>query len=152
MGFPHCFRCVSIAAVRAGEIPHPAFLSDGDRGFLAEIIARLNDLFEGELTDDDHLIYVNNVIKGKLLESPELVLQASNNTKAQFANSPTLTTEIMNAVMDALAAHESMSKQALGSESVREGLKDVLLGPGQLYEALRQRGKVNSSEPVPSRS
>ena len=45
----------------------------------------------------------------------------------------------MNAVMDALAAHTIMSKQAIDSERVREGLKDVLLGPGQLYEALRDR-------------
>jgi len=45
----------------------------------------------------------------------------------------------MNAVMDALAAHTVMSKQAIDSERVREGLKDVLLGPGQLYEALRQK-------------
>ncbi len=73
-----------------------------------------------------------------------LALQARNNTKAQFANSPTLTTVIMNAVMDALVAHETMSKQALGSESVRDGLKDVLLGPGQLYEALRERGGVTA--------
>jgi hypothetical protein len=58
----------------------------------------------------------------------ELVVQATNNTKAQFANSPTLSTEIMNAVMDALAAHNTMSKQALDSEKVRDGLKDVLLG------------------------
>ena len=28
-----------------------------------------------------------------------------------------------------------MSKQALDSEAVREGLKEVLLGPGRLYEA-----------------
>jgi type I restriction enzyme R subunit len=65
----------------------------------------VNDLFEGDLTDDDRLVYVNNVIKGKLLESQELVTQASNNTKAQFANSPTLSKEIMNAVMDALEVH-----------------------------------------------
>ena len=82
---------------------------------------------------------MNNVIKGKLLESKELVLQASNNTKAQFSNSPTLSREIMNAVLDAFAAHETMSKQAIDSEKVREGLKDVLLGPAQLYEALRDR-------------
>ena len=69
---------------------------------------------------------MNNVIKGKLLESGELVQQASNNTKEQFANSPTLSKEIMNAMMDALAAHTTMSKQALDSEKVREGLKDVL--------------------------
>jgi type I restriction enzyme R subunit len=40
--------------------------------------------------------------------------------------------------MDALSAHQSMSKQALDSSRVREGLKDILLGPGQLYEALRE--------------
>jgi hypothetical protein len=75
-------------------------VQEKEKALLAEIIARVNELFEGDLTDDDQLVYVNNVIKGKLLESRELVLQASNNTKAQFANSPTLTTEIMNAVMD----------------------------------------------------
>jgi type I restriction enzyme, R subunit len=130
-----------------GEAPKLPPLSDAGSGSLhekekvrlEEIIAKVNDLFEGDLTDDDQLVYVNNVIKGKLLESQELVLQASNNTKAQFANSPTLSKEIMNAVMDALAAHSTMSKQAIDSERVREGLKDVLLGPGQLYEALRTR-------------
>ncbi len=40
--------------------------------------------------------------------------------------------------MDALAAHEVMSSQALASQKVRDGLKEILLGPGQLYEALRQ--------------
>jgi type I restriction enzyme R subunit len=114
-------------------------LHEKEKARLEEIIAKVNDLFEGDLTDNDQLVYVNNVIKGKLLESEELVLQASNNTKAQFANSPTLSKEIMNAVMDALAVHTTMSKQAIDSEKVREGLKDVLLGPGQLYEALRDR-------------
>ena len=114
-------------------------VQDKEKARLAEIIAKVNDLFEGDLTDDDRLIYVNNVIKGKLLESQELVVQASNNTKAQFGNSPTLSQEIMNAVMDALTAHSVMSKQALDSEKVREGLKEVLLGPGQLYEALRDK-------------
>ena len=47
--------------------------------------------------------------------------------------------ELTNAIIDALAAHSTMSKQALDSERVREGLKDVLLGPAQLYEALREK-------------
>jgi type I restriction enzyme, R subunit len=137
-----------------GEVPRLPPLSEAGSGSLhekekarlEEIIAKVNDLFEGDLTDDDQLVYVNNVIKGKLLESQELVLQASNNTKAQFANSPTLSKEIMNAVMDALAAHAIMSKQAIDSERVREGLKDVLLGPGQLYEALRERNATQESD------
>ena len=124
-------------------------VQEKEKARLAEIISKLNDLFEGDLTDNDQLVYVNNVIKGKLLESKELALQANNNTKAQFANSPTLSTEITNAVMDALAAHEAMSKQALASERVREGLKDVLLGPAQLYEALRAQDHDQRSPGAP---
>jgi type I restriction enzyme R subunit len=101
----------------------------------------VNDLFEGELTDGDQLIYVNNVIKGKLLESEELRAQAMNNSKTQFANSPTLADELVNAIIDAMTAHETMSRQALNSVKVREGLRDVLLGPGRLYEELRQAPK-----------
>ncbi len=106
---------------------------------LSEILAKVNDLFDGDLTDDDKLVYVNNVLKGKLLESQILVQQASNNSKEQFANSPDFTNELMNAIMDAFSAHTAMSKQALDSARVRSGLKDILLGPAGLYEALRAR-------------
>lgn len=116
-------------------------VQEKEKVYLAEIIAKVNDLFDGELSDDDQLIYVNNVIKGKLLESKTLVQQAANNTKQQFANSPDLSNELMNAIMDALAAHSTMSKQALESEKVRSGLRDILLGPAQLYEALRERSE-----------
>jgi type I restriction enzyme R subunit len=108
---------------------------------LAEIVAKVNDLFEGELTDDDKLVYVNNVLKGKLLESDVLVQQARSNSKEQFANSPDLANELMNAIMDAFAAHQTMSKQALDSPRVRNGLRDILLGPAELYEALRARSE-----------
>lgn len=115
-------------------------VQEKEKARLAEIIAKVNDLFEGDLTEGDQLVYVNDVIKGKLLESEELIVQASNNSKAQFASSPTLANELLNAIMDALAAHTAMSTQALNSQKVRDGLKDVLLGPGQLYEALRYKG------------
>src|SRR4029079_8773000 len=103
-----------------------------------EIIKKVNDLFDGELTDQDKLVYVNNVIMGKLLESATLKQQSANNTKEQCANSPDLKTELMNAIMGALEAHTAMSTQALEAETVRDGLRDVLLGPAQLYETLRQ--------------
>ena len=105
---------------------------------LRELIARVNELFEGQLTDDDKLVYVN-ALKAKLLESPTLVQQATGNTKEQFSSSPDLSMELMNAIMDALAAHTTMSRQALDSVKVRDGLKDILLGPAMLYEALRTR-------------
>ncbi|MCJ8158650.1 type I restriction endonuclease subunit R [Sphingomonas sp. LaA6.9] len=116
-------------------------LQERQKALLREIIERVNDLFDGDLTDGDQLVYVNEVIRGKLLESEELVTQAQNNSKAQFASSPTLDNELLNAIIDALDAHQKMSQQALGSDKVRAGLKDILLGPGQLYEALRAAGQ-----------
>lgn len=97
-----------------------------------EIIEKVNDLFKGELTDNDKLVYVNNVIRGKLHESKVLIQQALNNSKEQFANSPDLDDSLMNAIMEALDAHNLMSSQALSSESVRKGLKAILLGPANL--------------------
>jgi type I restriction enzyme R subunit len=113
-------------------------LHEKQRALLSEIIQRVNDLFEGELTDGDKLVYVNHVIKGKMLESDLLRKQAINNTKEQFANSPDLNKALLDAIIDALDAHTTMSTQALESEAVRDGLKAILLGPAQLYEALRQ--------------
>ena len=57
-----------------------------EKAYLADIIERVNDLFQGELTDDDRLVYVNNVIKGKLLESEIL---ASRRRTTRRSSSPT---------------------------------------------------------------
>ncbi|GLT23538.1 hypothetical protein GCM10007933_30050 [Zoogloea oryzae] len=135
--------------LKAGEAPRLAPMTDTgsgavqekEKGLLEEIIQKVNGLFEGELSDDDQLVYVNGVLKGKLLENETLVRQAANNSKEQFANSPDLASALMSAIMDALEAHNTMSAQALGSERVREGLKETLLGPAQLYEALRTRAQ-----------
>ena len=110
------------------------------KAYLNEIIEKVNDLFKGDLTENDKLVYVNNVIMGKLLESEILVKQAANNTKEQFANSPDLKNELGNAIINALDAHQEMSSQALNSEEVRTGLRDILLGPANLYEKLRTPG------------
>ncbi|WP_255683603.1 hypothetical protein [Alitabrizicola rongguiensis] len=40
-------------------------------------------------------------------------------------------------MIDAMDAHAAMSKQALESEAVRKGIKDILLNLGGLYEALK---------------
>lgn len=62
-----------------------------------------------------------NVLKGKLLESETL---------------------LMNAIIGALATHAVMSAQSLDSETVRRGLKDILLNHARLYELLRRTGSV----------
>ncbi|HNW36112.1 MAG TPA: type I restriction endonuclease subunit R, partial [Candidatus Ozemobacteraceae bacterium] len=113
-------------------------VQEKERAYLAEIIEKVNDLFEGDLTDQDKLVYVNNVIKGKLMESEILRQQAVSNTKEQFANSPDLKTELMNAIMAALDAHNLMSTQALNSPKIQNGMKDILLNHARLWESLRE--------------
>jgi len=93
-----------------------------------EHITRLFGSFQ-EARDEDG--------KPKLMESEVLAEQARNNSKAQFAASPNLDTELMNAIIEAFEAHQIMSKQALDSDQVRAGMKSILLGPAGLYEGLR---------------
>ncbi|KGO99837.1 type I restriction endonuclease subunit R [Novilysobacter defluvii] len=129
------YKLPPMEAVGSGQV------QDKQQAYLDEIIEKVNGLFEGQLTDGDQLVYVNGVIKGKLLENQTLIQQAANNSKQQFANSPDLKEALIHAIMDSLEANSIMSSQALGSERVREGLKDILLGPAQLYEALRAQGE-----------
>jgi type I restriction enzyme R subunit len=115
----------------AGQVREPT------KAYLAEIIEAVNDLFQGELTEQDKLVYVNNVIKGKLLESETLRTQAANNSKEQFAASPDLDKSLDSAIIDAMDAHQEMSTQALNSAEVKRRLKEILLRHAGLYEALR---------------
>lgn len=88
----------------------------------------MNDLFVGELTDDDRLICVNS-LKSKLLASETLIQQASNNTKAQFSASPDLSKQFLDAVIAALDVYNAMDEQTLNSERMQKGLLDTLLAP-----------------------
>ena len=116
-------------------------MQEREKARLYEIIERVNTLFDGDLSDQDKLVYVNDVLKGKLLESTTLVQQAASNTKAQFGESPDLMTAISNAAIDAHDAHTLMSTQTLNSETVRRGLLDILLNHAGLWEALREKAE-----------
>lgn len=135
-----------LEAVGSGSV------QEKQQALLNEIIEKVNGLFEGDLTDGDQLVYVNGVLKGKLLENETLAQQAASNSKEQFANSPDLKSALVTAIMDALDAHQAMSSQALGSEHIQNGLKDALLGPAQLYEALRAKaGRGGGADAVGAR-
>ena len=73
------------------------------------------------------------------MESETHVERVSHNSKQQFSNSLDLRKAILDAIIDAMEAHSTRSKEALESSQVRKGLKDVLLGPGQPYEALKNK-------------
>ena len=138
------------ADLRTGETPKLEPIAGAGTGSmqekvkarLTEIIEKVNELFEGELTDDDKLIYVNNVLKGKLLENETLRQQAASNTKARFLASPDLNDAVLDAAFAARDAHGSMSAQAINDERVRQGLVDILVNFTDLYELLRERAKV----------
>ena len=123
-----------------GMAPGGGGVQDKDKVELAEIIAKLNDLFSGELGDNDKLPYVCSVIRGKLMESSTLQQQAAANSKEQFSNSPDLNKALLDAIIGALDAHQLMSTQALNSAEVQEGIIDILLNHTNLYEDLRDRG------------
>lgn len=114
-------------------------VQEKEKVYMGEIIEKLNDLFGSDTTDQDQLVYVNHVIKGKLLESEVLIQQAASNSKEQFAASPDIDRELANAIIEALDAHTAMSTKALNSESVKRGIKDILLNHAALWERLRER-------------
>lgn len=125
-------------------------LRDEDKVRLLDVIEKLNDLFVGEMTDDDKVSYVLGTLRTRLLASEVLARQAESNGKEQFANSPNLTSELTDAIIDSYSAHSAMSKQALESEEIRASLLDLLLDSGQLWELLRNTGV--STEGSTSRS
>lgn len=112
---------------------------DEDKIRLLEVIEKLNELFDADLTDDDQLQWVFGTLRTKMEESDVLRGQAANNSKEQFASSPNLKDEFLNAVMDSHSANSTMSKQALDSETVLDGLLAILMDHGQLWERLRER-------------
>ncbi len=140
-----------------GDVPKLAPITEAGSGmvqeqekvYMAELIAKLNDLFGSDTTEQDQLSYVNGTIFGKVAESSKLQQQATNNTKEQFASSPDLTKELHNAIMDSYDAHTSMSTQALNSPIVLRGLMDILLNHSQLYETLRERAATELRNRAP---
>jgi type I restriction enzyme R subunit len=139
------YKGTSSPTPRVGESPPLAPITeagagavqDPEKARLSEIIAVVNDLFTGDLSDGDRLTYVTQVIKGKLLESPVLRQQARSNSKEQFASSPDLPKAQLEAIIAALDAHTAMSTQALNSSALQAAMLRVLLDYGTLYEDLR---------------
>ncbi len=107
---------------------------DAQQVQLAALIAQLNGLFDGELSDGDLISYANH-IQSKLLANPKLKLQATSNSKAQFALGD-FQSEMMTAVADGLENYQTMATQVLDNPKVRAGLAAVLLD--LVYDGLRQ--------------
>ncbi len=111
-------------------------VQDKHKQRLEEIIAAINDLFEGELTPGDQ-VSTFEFVRTKMMESSVLQAQAAANPKSQFINSPNLNEVLINAIMDSADVHQRLSAQLLNSEPRRARFLAALLGPGQLWEGLK---------------
>jgi type I restriction enzyme R subunit len=84
---------------------------------LSHIIAKMNGLFKGDLTDNDLLALANHV-GGKMMENAMLAQQAEANTKEQFGASPDYKTVMIESVPDRLDKYQEVAKQVLNSPRV----------------------------------
>ena len=111
-------------------------MQEKEKAYLRDIIEKLNAIFGGDTTDGDQLSFVK-AITSKMAESETLRTQASANSKEQFASSPDLTKELLNANIGSLDAFTELSTQVLNSPETQRRLLSLLLGPAKLYEMLR---------------
>jgi len=97
---------------------------DDKAEWLSEIVARLNEMFEGELTEQDMVNYVQT-IADKVREKDEVMDQVRNNTREQ-AMKGDLAKVAMDAVLESREAHNSQALQILSKEHVARAFFDLL--------------------------
>ncbi len=112
---------------------------DREQARLSELIAQMNSLFEGDLTDADLLNYANH-IRDKMMENEVLAQQAATNSKEQFALGD-FNDVMMDTVIEGLDNYQSMASQVLGNERVKKGFADLLLD--LVYQAFQKRSNSN---------
>lgn len=102
---------------------------------LSDVVAKMNDLFSGELSEADMVGYVTT-IKGKLLESEELAEQARNNKEEQFAlgSFKDILTDI---IIDGQEQHNKIAGQLLKDERVFAAMQGMLAK--MVYQAFASR-------------
>ena len=108
-----------ITGVGGGEAREP------ETAYLSSLIERLNQLFEGELSDADLLGYAHH-IKGKLLESATLAQQAARNSKEQFALGD-FQHVLMDNVIEGIDRYQAMAGQVMGNPRVQKAFADIML-------------------------
>lgn len=91
---------------------------------LAEIVAKMNDLFSGNLTEADMVGYVTT-IKGKLLENEALAEQAASNSEQQFAMGD-FKDILSDIILEGQEAHNTIADQLLKDDRVLASMQGML--------------------------
>jgi type I restriction enzyme R subunit len=98
-----------------------------EEALFSEIIQKVNKLFEGDQLTDADAVAVFNHVAGKMLESESLKEQAEANSEQQFGASPDFKKVLEEAVIACFENHQSMTKQILTNDRIRESFADLLL-------------------------
>jgi type I restriction enzyme R subunit len=93
---------------------------------LAEVIEKVNDLFDGEHPESSVRAVITHV-KDRLQESETLQQQAKHNTLAQFSASPDLQQQFAEAVLGAMDSSADLSTQILGNPDIFQKLLAELI-------------------------
>ena len=115
-------------ALGSGAVHEPA------KTTLDAMIAALNTLFEGDLSETDLIGYLNH-IRDKMLAHPGLAQQAQHNSKAQFALGD-FRNVMHESIVSAFDSYNAMTKQLLSNEGVRNGFAALILDV--VYNAFAQ--------------
>ncbi len=109
-----------------------------EKVYLSELIKELNELFEGELTDNDVINYTNSV-RDKVLESPTLRKQAMANTKDRLIISPDFEREFTKAVIGQMEINQQLSEQILNDRDKRLRFSSLVID--LIYKMIRKPDK-----------
>jgi type I restriction enzyme R subunit len=131
-------------SLRVGEAPLPAISGAGSGSlhpspqlvYLAEVVARINDLFGGELGPEDIEGFVKPVVT-KAEAAPGIADQIDNNAKDQFLNSRTMRDTIIDAIFETDTAKGKLAGAAMAEDARAEQL--IRLIGELLWEARRER-------------
>lgn len=91
---------------------------------LSDIVAKMNDLFSGELTEADFVGYIKTM-ESKLLENSALVEQAGNNSEEQFRFGD-FKAIFTDTVVDGINAHNSIAKQLLSDDRIFAAMQGMM--------------------------
>ncbi|MGI9156813.1 MAG: type I restriction endonuclease subunit R [Marmoricola sp.] len=95
---------------------------------LAEVIARMNELFDGgDFTDTDIGSLAEHVVK-KMLENQTIRTQVQNNSPQQVASSPALEAGFTDAIIEARGSYADLTGQLLGARDKRAAFLKELIG------------------------
>jgi type I restriction enzyme R subunit len=125
---PGEYQLPPLTAVGSAQ-PH-----DPEMARLSEIIAQMNELFAGELSDADLLTYARH-ISGKMLENATLAQQAASNSQEQFALGD-FEKIFHDTIIEGLDNYQAMAEQVLSREATRKGFARLILE--MVYQGFEQ--------------